>query len=105
MSVLDRRIVQRGLAGGAQQIELVADNLLHHLDAGGIDVTGLTDIGILQHLAAFLIEGILDIAGDVDLVYTKLYGLSDLIIGVTGTTVKYKRNAYSSLDLFQSVKS
>ena len=83
----------------------MTNNFVHSVDALRVDSHGLTDCLVLKNDTAFLIERILDIAGDVDLVYTKLYGLSDLFVGVTGTTVKYKRNAYSSLDLFQSVKS
>ena len=68
----------------------MTDHLVHSLDALRINEHGLTDCLILKNLAALLIESILDIAGDVDLVYTQLNGFCDLVIGISGTTVKNK---------------
>ena len=83
---------------------LMAYHFVHRVDTLRIDRHGLTQRLILQHLAAFLIEGILNITGNIDLIYTQFYSLSDLFIRVSGTSVQYQGNIYSRLDFFQSVQ-
>ena len=68
---------------------LMAYHFVHRVDTLRIDRHGLTQRLILQHLAAFLIEGILNITGNIDLIYTQFYSLSDLFIRVSGTSVQY----------------
>ena len=60
----------------------MAHDLLHLLDAGRVDRIGLAQALIGENLAALLIEGLLDVAGDVDLRNADQAGLLDLAVGV-----------------------
>ena len=97
--LLDRRVVQRGFSGGSQQIEFMTDDLLHSFDAGRIDVARFADIGVFQHFTALLIEGILDVAGNVDLVDAAACCFCDLLILIGGTAVQHQRNGNQLFDI------
>src|SRR3954447_6963489 len=44
--------VERALAGGAEQLDLLGGDRLHGVDAGRLDRVGLADLGVVaQHLA------------------------------------------------------
>lgn len=97
-------LVKCCLAGGVEQVDLVAGNLFHSLDAGGIDRVRLAQDRVSQHLAALPIESVLDVAGDIDLVDAELDRGGDLGIRVGGAAVQDKRNSHAGADFLQQVE-
>src|SRR5699024_2316187 len=93
-----------GLAVGSEQADLVRRDLLHGIDAAGLDHVRFAHLRVLQHRAHFLEVGDLDIAGDVDLIDAQLGRLPDFVIGVPGAAMEYQGDVDGRFDLLEQIE-
>ena len=98
------RSVQVGLAGGAEQVDLLGRGHLHRRDRLGLDRVRLAETPVgAEHLAHAVVVRDLDVAGDVDLVDAQRHGAGELGVRVAGSAVQDERDADGGLDLLEQI--
>src|SRR5581483_2810465 len=88
----DAMSVQGRLARGVEEVDLLARDRLHRLDARRLDGEWFAQALIGQDFAHLLVVRHLDVTRDVDFVDTELRRLCDLLVPVVRAAVQHERD-------------